>query len=510
MPPPAYRYRLGDGAGEPVAQPVMLREDDTRAAWAAGLGLLLSAGLVLSGSIVMFQNPGQRFALTTLEPFHGWGALTGAFRDTWSVDPRYNPPSLEHARFVTAEGSLEHVSDLHERGLISDAHFANVSARFNATTGLPLGQIPMADYELLLQLAANFASALQLKGLPLPPFQSTPSAAAADPRLLSRVLAVSGCSFPDAPVGTTPVTRSPGCRCIGDAYVAFVRDAENMTSNITVAVRDAGADRVMRCLDRRVGWRSWGVGHRWSIHPLALAVFADAVFLLLCAAFLLSFFHAHYLPDSWLAGRRTVAIKGILVVLGLGLASIFVARDWQGNLLPLLGLACALWNLLLCANEALDYVGRGDGEGHVLLEDDEKEPTPHPLMLCFWLNVPLLLAAMLTIVAIANFVRDTYALMVVIGGAYLLGLLMQARHAFGVFVCIFSCLTLRSHSAYSGASGRWQRTLQTVWCRRSFWPSWTSTWGSCGSARITAGTGTACSCCRARGAWCPSLCTACS
>ena len=423
MRPSGYRNRLGDA--ESIAPKPAIRDDDVRAAWAAGLCLVISAGLVLSGSIVMLQNAGQRLALTTLEPFHDWGALTAAFRDTRSYDPRFNPPSLDHALFVPTGASLSFMEDMYERGLLSDQDFKNVSARFNATTGLLLGQIPMAEYKVLSQLAANFYAAMNL-----PPSLSSPipSATDADPRLLSRVLGVSGCSFPDAPFGDTPVSRSPGCQCIGDAYVAFVRDAANMTSNITAAVRDAGADRVMRCLDRRVGWRSWGVGRRWSIHPLALVVFANAVVLLLCAAFLLSFFHDHFLPFSWLAGRRTMAIKGLIAVLGLGIAAIFAARDWQGNFFPLLGIACVLWNLLLCAHDALDYAGRGDGEGYATLMQEDATPKPHPLMVCFWLNVPLLLAATLGAVAIAGLLRDAYALFSLVIGAYLLGLVMQASH----------------------------------------------------------------------------------
>lgn len=402
--------------------PAGLDQDDHRAVLTAGICAFLSAALVLTGTIFMFQNAGQRLVLTTLEPFHDWQGLLNIFRDAVIIDPRFNPHSVDHARFVPTNYTLAYERDLYERGLYSEQAFKNISARYNQTTGRLLGMLPMQDFKAIYDLAVQFASGFAAQGLALPPMPDLLSAAEEDPRLLFRLLAVSGCSFPDAPLGATPLTRSPGCMCIGEAYVAFVTAAENMTSNVSLAVREEGADRAMRCLDKRVTWHTWSAGRDWTIHTLGLAIFADAVFFLLCAAFLLSFYHARYLPDSWQGERRTLAIKGLIAALAVGIGSIFVARDWRGNLFQLLGLGGVLWNLLLNAHTALDYVGKYGYSGL----GPAGAPEPHPLMICFWLNVPLLLSSSFGAIAVSGFLRDGYALCVVAIGAALMGLLLQA------------------------------------------------------------------------------------
>lgn len=414
----ASRGRVHCYVGDAVPAEVIegsRREDDTRACWVAGFCVVCSAAFIIAGSIVMFQNPDQRLTLTTLEPFHDWEAVMGIFRGAVAYDPRFNPPTLTHARFVSAGESLQVVKDLNLRGLISDRDYVNVSALYNQSTGLPFAPSMVVAPAILLQLASLYEALAAKSGIMLPPPPQL--VLGADPRLLARLLSASGCSFPDALDGATPVSRSPGCQCVGDAYVAFVLATGNMTSNVTVAARDSGVSDTLRCLDRRMTWRSWGVGHPWSIFPLGLAVYANSVLFLLCAAFLLSFNHAFIFPGEWSGERRIVAIKVALFVLTVGLGSIFVARDWRGNLFQIIGLCVVLWNLLLSANGALHYPA--------VQADAVEGNTPHPLLVCFWLNIPLILPAVIGAVAVTGLVRDVFMLCTVTVMASLLGLVMQ-------------------------------------------------------------------------------------
>ena len=381
-------------AFEPEASdPLAEREDESRACFVAAFCAV--GTLILIGVATGFLNAhsDQRLTLTTAEPFHDWGALLGVFRDARAYDPAYNPPSVDGARFVERPETVDSVHDMYYRGLLQEEERTAALAAYDPQTKRLLS-----------------------------------GDTATSPSLLARLLSVSGCSHPDALLGATPVTRSPGCRCIGAAYVGFVRATANMTSDVTLAAREDGAREALRCLDRRVTWRTWALSRDWRIHPLGLALYADSVFFLTCMAFLLSYNHWRMFPPDWSPGTQNLVIKGLLTVLALSLGLVFVLlHDWQSNLFQLIGLVLCLSNLLFSAHKPLDYPGRR----HAVLVHQAQSlfhqgaPDGHPLMVCFWLNTPLVISAVFGVQAVTGLVRDYYAFCGVFFAAAALGFILQ-------------------------------------------------------------------------------------
>lgn len=395
------------------------RADDELACWTAGICLVVSAALLIVGMVFLNRtSDSARLTLTTVEVFHEWGALAGILRDTTAYDPRFNPPSVAHALFETSVmGSLSGVQDLFYRGLLTKAELENRSAYYNQTTGFFL--YPSAvDPALMAAMALEYIQRAAQMGIqavaPLPLLDR-------DPRLLPRLLAVSGCSFPSAVPGSSPINRSPGCQCIGNAYVDFVSATANMTTNVTAEERDAGGDSLLRCLDKRVTWRTWGLERDYSVSPLALAVYASGIFFLMCLAFLLSFNHEMIFGGiSWSPDKKNLAIKFLLAAFSGGLVVFLVYDGWRRNLFQLVGIAIALAHLVFSAHSPLNYAGRQQ-------QNQAEARIAHPLLVCFWLNVPLIIPAIVTAQASTSYLRDSYALLVVAIASFALGLGMQVR-----------------------------------------------------------------------------------
>ena len=375
------------GTGDPLAE----REDESRACFVASFCAIASLILVGVATGFLSAHVDQRLTLTTAEPFHDWGALMGVFRAASAYDPVYNPPHVDGARFVERPETVEGLDDMYYRGLLTEAERATALQAYDPNTK----RILSGD-------------------------------TAASPSLLARLLSVSGCSHPDAMLGATPVTRTPGCQCIGAAYVGFVRATVNMTSNVTVAAREDWAREVLRCLDRRVTWRTWALSQDWRIHPLGLALYADSIFFLTCMAFLLSYNHWRMFPVEWSPGTQGLVIKGLLTALTVALGLVFVIHDWQSNLFQPVGLVLCLSNLVFAAHKPLDYPARR----HAVLVNQaaslfQGPPDGHPLMVCFWLNVPLIISALFGVQAVTGLVRDYYAFCGVFFAAAAMGFILQ-------------------------------------------------------------------------------------
>lgn len=398
---------------------------DTRAGFWAAVLAVISAGLIITSAVFLYATLDQRISLTTIEVFHDWAGLRQLFQETSAYDPRFNLPALEYyTRFDGGGVSLDVMRDLLTRGLLSQAVFANFSGLFNLTTGLPL--VGAADPQALQQLSSQFfdkyLGTVFFNVQPNLPREVAVSAHNyVDPRLLVRLLRIAGCSFPDAMAGATPATRSPGCACIAGTYVDFVRATANMTTNVTSAARGAAGDAVLRCMDRRVTWRVWGAGDAWTVHPLAIALYSNGILFLICVAYLLSFYHAALFPEGWDGTMRTRVIQGALVGLTGVLILLLMLHDPLGNFLQMLGLVLSLSTFLFSARSVLDYPSKGADFRAPFV------PEPHPLMVCFWLNLPMLIPGPLVGVALAGYNRDVYAVWVVAIVGSVFGIILLVR-----------------------------------------------------------------------------------
>lgn len=398
---------------------------DMRAGVWAGIYAVFSAGLIITSVVFLYSTLDQRISLTTVEVFHDWEGLRRVFQETSSYDPRVNLPALEYYTYFDGGGvSMDAMRDLFERGLLTEVQFGNFTGMFNQTTGLPL--IGWADPLALQQLSTQFFSRFVGTVFPntttnLPREVVVSAHNYVDPRILVRLFRVSSCSFPDALAGSTPATRSPGCACIANAYVDFIRATAKMFANVTHAAREDASDAVLRCMDRRVTWRTWGAGEGWTVHPLALALYSNGVFFLVCFAYLLSFYHESLFPAGWDGAMRTRVIQLVLSLVAGVLIFLLLLHNPLGNMLQAVGLLLSLSTFLFSARRVLDYPCAGDEFRSPFV------PAPHPLMVCFWLNLPLLIPGPLVGVALAGYTRDVYAVWAVAIIGSLIGIILLVR-----------------------------------------------------------------------------------
>lgn len=374
--------------------------------------------LIVVSGVFMHLHLDKRVMLTTISVFGDWVGLRRVFMEATSYDPRFNLPALEYyPAFESGVSNLLVVQDLFDRGLISSEVFVNASRLFNQTSGLRL--VELVSFNQLQQLADAFFSKFlyTVVGTPLPSSFSTQSSFGShDPRILSRLMRVSGCSFPDAVPGTSPWDRSPGCLCIAKAYLSFINSTVRMAGNVTSAAREAAAADTLRCLDRRVTWHAWVAGKDWSVHPAALALYCNCVLFLVSVTFVLVYYVAQ---GTGHPVRRLWMVKGVLLLLTFGLSVFFWVHDTMANIFLLVGLFLTFGTLTMGAQSVLGYYVETRG---ARVAD---RGAPHPLLVCFWLNVPHILPALLVSVAIGGYIRDVYAVWAVTFIGAVMGSLLQ-------------------------------------------------------------------------------------
>lgn len=336
----------------------------------AGLLSVAMCGICIG---FMHAYSDRRLILTTSEVFRNWSALRNVYEDTTQYLPGFNPPSLAMARFDPWGTSLGQYEDMRDRGLITDAQFANVSASFD-----------LMDLDALAET---------------------------HPSVLYRLLSTAECTVPNARPQTSPASRSPGCQCIADTYLAFVDETDNASSRIPSEVRTRYAGRVLRCLDRRVTRKTATCGAVCSLHPVGLALYSNTVLFLSCLAFLL-FSELNY-------GASVVVLQ--LIVCGAGVLCIlpFVLMGTSANLLSILGLVLVILNLVHAAREDLEDAMRCAYETRVVAEH------PHPLIVCICVNLHVVIPAFMIAVGVSNLARDFYAISSFGFAGFLLGVALQ-------------------------------------------------------------------------------------
>ncbi len=346
----------------------------------AGVVAVWAFGLVCLSLGIMFTNGDVRLTLTVAETFGGLREIRDVFKTTANFSIAANPVGVEHVPYPSGgPETLWELEDLERRGLISG--------------------------EQLRLVAPNVSSV------------------SADPSLLRRVLRLGWCtSWP----GTSrlPADRTPGCRCIANAYLEYVNFTGRPGSGVAVVPqqhREAVGDRVYRCWDQRQVRRSRACGDVCKTQVLGLSVFANIVLFLACAAFLLSVALLKMEVTAY-------PIKLGIVLLGVLACVPFYVKYPESNSFNLVGVAVCLFYLTVSLHYEL-------GEG---MSDPVAGP---PLMACFMVNLPLILSAHAIQFGVSGYGRDVWASISfgVCGGVF--GLLFQVLFSRDFVVWVLQALT---------------------------------------------------------------------
>lgn len=288
------------------------------------LCLFACAFLLAASMDSLVNNFENRIFVTTTETFYRFFALRDVFTNARNYSLMANPPSLAHGVFDQVPDTPQEWQDLRNRRLLSPAEYDA------ATSSLP----------------ALYASMQALKG----------------GSLLWNLLRLSWCSYPNALPGTTPITRSPGCECIGRAYLGFIRETLGNISgspgdiiNSTLAQRDKYGSEVVTCFDRRQVSRTQTCGLICSTHSAGLVLYVNIITFLALSGYLVFSEHAVVLRGCTSVFAQLFILKLFLFVLAAGLASPFFVHDLEANILNLTGVALSVVYLTLTLHDELNF-----------------------------------------------------------------------------------------------------------------------------------------------------------
>jgi hypothetical protein len=320
----------------------------------------------------MFSNGDSRLILTVTETFSDLAGVRDIFNYTMNYTVADNPVGLAHVPFPSQIQTLDELEDAERRGLIS------------------------ASWLVLRKAGLQTNWTLERS-------------------LLKRVMMASWCSSGPGIRDTLPADRTPGCRCIADAYLEFVNTSRpgSGVAVVPADVRDRIAARVYRCWDLRLVRRSRACGDVCKLNLLGLPLFTNIVLFLSCIAFVLSF-HAGQL--SW----SSFQVKALLWVAGGLLCIPYYVQYPESNTLNLTGVVVCLFYLTVSLDKGLSSVVEG---GSV---------SDSALVQCILINLPLVLSAHAVQFGVSGYGRDIGAVVAfgVTGG--LLGHVLQVCWA-----CVF-------------------------------------------------------------------------
>ena len=345
--------------------------------------VMVTLGLVCFSWATLLNHLDDRVYVTTTDTFHEWMDLKNIFLQTANFSVALNPISLSQAAFEPTPDSLQEWQDLLNRRVITSQ-----------------------EYDSALSQPVQAAGIAWVRGK--------------EGSLLWRLLRTSWCSYPNALPGTTPVTRTPGCDCIAQSYLGFVRDSMNVApgsvsasvGNSTVAIRDKYSQEVLKCFDRRQVRRTQTCGLVCSIHLAGVILYVNIIMLLSLVTYLLFSEHEALFRSCFSSPfLQTLAIQVLIVGLAAGLSAAFFVRDVTANVLNLVGiLLCVIYNTITLHDE-LDFPAMNESKKYENRRYTGAETRPHPLTVSLLVHLQLILPAYGAVFAISGYGRDVWAVL---------------------------------------------------------------------------------------------------
>ena len=232
--------------------------------------------------------------------------------------------------------------------------------------------------------------------------------------VLQALMDASGCSLLPVRPYNTPVTRSERCQCISRVYQVYVNETSSVPNslvstaagvyrNVSVDMRGAYKDRLMGCLSSRPVWQVTWCGARWCERsPLELAYLMNSVLLLCVLGYLLIV----AVPDSFLPGTAwggpDVWRDLIFFTVSGGLITIMWLFSYDRFHIESIGIAVVFLNLVVNLHPGSLNMARMHKEAG----NGEYGPVPHPLVLCLFSNLKVLLPLYSLHIAILGYARD--------------------------------------------------------------------------------------------------------
>ena len=284
--------------------------------------IFVSVFLVATSMDSLINNLDDRIFVTTTESFSNLFALRDVFSKAYNYSRQANPPSLMHGAFDPMPDTIQEWQDLRNRQIMSSKEYDDAVKGFTSVQ----------------------ANRVAFYG----------------PSLLWNLLRISWCSYPNALPGRTAITRSPGCECIGKAYLGFILETMGNGTvsalvNTTLAVRDKYGEEVTTCFDRRLVSRTQSCGLVCSTHLAGLVLYVNSITFLALCAYLIFSEHTILLGGFSSIFTQLFLLKTCVIVLAVALGLPFVLRDPEANILNLTGIAISVVYLTLTLHDELNF-----------------------------------------------------------------------------------------------------------------------------------------------------------
>jgi hypothetical protein len=230
------------------------------------------------------------------------------------------------------------------------------------------------------------------------------------------MLHIAGCLAPTPKPFAIARNVTSGCACIADLYARFTIDVWNTSNqggitigsgdsndnssltipsvlilkNISSNVRAKYADQSISCLSERFPLITESCGDFCHVHPMAIMYYLNTITTTISLAYLLY----HYSP--------ILSSVGVFCIMAVFVASTtipLIVIHFLSNIYLIIGCLTAFFNIHVQLRKLIDKNYNKNKKTH------DKEPEH---MLCFWINVQLLIPAYAMLFAITNYVHDLW------------------------------------------------------------------------------------------------------